>query len=166
MSSNTVYILALRHAHRTVIDAKDDNGLSEKGLGQASETADKILSKWGPERHWKLYSSPKRRCQETLYKLEKSLNTQAEVRIELDEQNTTEKSSDMKKRIIRILKEIDGTPGSYIFCSHGDWIPMLQTMLTGSSDIIYQADGILFSRGSAHENWQCEYVKLGGDTYD
>ncbi len=162
--STSCLIVALRHAHRTVGLPTEDNGLSPKGQAQTQRLTKAIIDKWGKSIKWKLLSSPKLRCQETLSLLEKELDLEIIVSPELDEQGPSESSIDMIQRISQFVENLESHRGNYILCSHGDWIPMFQEIIVGQSDSISKADALLFKKEAKNIKWSCSYLPLGSKT--
>lgn len=163
--SPKITLLAIRHAHRNVQSPRDDNGLSSKGLQQSKALSKAVLDRWGPNCNWILMSSPKRRCQETLEYLAENLKTDVIIDPALDEQSYNESNRDMTARIDRFLantlsKTEEIKSHFFIFCSHGDWLPLFQELLMGEGEAISKADAFLFEK-SEGTPWHCEYLKLG-----
>ncbi len=83
----SILVLLYRHAHRDLTDRSEDNGLSAKGIRQREELTRDFLGRWGTRGlRWKILSSPKLRCQETVEDIAASLGRTAEVWDLLDEE--------------------------------------------------------------------------------
>ncbi len=125
-------IVFVRHAHRNTSDRDADNGIDEKGEIQIRELAKSYENGKLPlgEIFW---TSPKKRCVETLQPLAKLQKIPLEIKAELDEQSSSEGSREFHNRINRFLEEIlaEATVSTIYLCSHGDVLPMLVDSLTG-----------------------------------
>lgn len=124
-------LILMRHAHRDTSHRESDNGLSEKGLKQATLLGkhwEKLLS----GKPFALLSSPKKRCQETLAPLADALGAKVKISALLDEQASTEGDVKFNRRIRDFLTAWDESENLItIACSHGDWIPQAIALLTG-----------------------------------
>ncbi len=122
MSKKT--LILIRHAHRDTGDGRTrDNGLSDKGKEQAREFRDAYLkNKFDPNALF--YSSPKKRCVETLEPLAKKLARDIEIDKLLDEQSDGESNYALTRRIDLFAAWVEQTEAqTVVACSHGDWIP-------------------------------------------
>jgi broad specificity phosphatase PhoE len=125
---STRKIVLLRHAHRDTTDRFLDNGLSEKGLKQAKAIASHFREHFA--KPTELLSSPKLRCQETLADYAEALSMEVEINNELIEQEATEASRDLEKRIVDYFKAWEESDKQFtVLCSHGDWIPIALYLL-------------------------------------
>lgn len=116
----TKYLILVRHAHRDTQDGRRlDNGLSEKGLAQAEEIAQTLIKKFGNEiKDASLYSSPKKRCIQTLEPLAKK------IKKEIVSDQDLEEGGRLIKKIQSFTETFEhGVSNIVIACSHGDWIP-------------------------------------------
>ncbi|MEK6578782.1 MAG: histidine phosphatase family protein [Bdellovibrionota bacterium] len=119
MTSGSVKTLVLiRHAHRDkVLGRAFDNGLSLKGFKQA-----KVLGKFFKSRFSArkpvLFSSPKKRCYETLFSISKKSGSEIKMLACLDE------GGDLDAKIAEFFTTFSELKENLIvICSHGDWIP-------------------------------------------
>jgi broad specificity phosphatase PhoE len=109
-------LLLVRHAHRDVTDRLLDNGLSARGREQAKALKTHFDSHYASQGGWRLFSSPRLRCRETVGVLGK-----IEIVRALDEQGD-ESHADFVTRIDAFLSGIKDA--RTVACSHGDWIPI------------------------------------------
>jgi phosphohistidine phosphatase SixA len=115
---NKILIL-VRHAHRDKDEGRElDNGLSERGRRQARALT-KFFAKAYPEANPVFLSSPKKRCRETLLKVESDPL--------LDE------GSNLEGRVAKFTAwwKTQG-PQFTVACSHGDWLPVCIEALSGA----------------------------------
>lgn len=132
----------LRHAHRDTSNRDLDNGLSKKGEEQAYRLGQYLQLRSqkeplliGSQSHW--FSSPKRRCIETISTLSNISANLPHFKIDhrLDEQQEKESKSEFRQRISMTLEESASRGYQAVFyCSHGDWISVA-TKLLGSGSI-------------------------------
>ena len=140
MNSKKTLIL-IRHAHRDTDDRTRDNGLSDKGQAQVKKLTHFAMKRLKSsefegidEKNNRplLFSSPKKRCQETMVMLAKELKLKVEVEPRVDEHHLLESHEGMIERIRAFLEHWEKKgPQVTIVCSHGDWIPMAIQLLTG-----------------------------------
>jgi broad specificity phosphatase PhoE len=131
-------LFIVRHAHRDKTQgASIDNGISEKGIKQAKKLTEFILEEIKDFKKDKigLFSSPKKRCLETLSFLSKKLDKEIEVLDLLNEGGMIEYKVE---EFIKWWKEQKNYE-VVIACSHGDIIPVLVYRLTGAQAIISKA---------------------------
>lgn len=121
-------LILVRHAHRDTGDGRNlDNGLSEKGKKQAELVKDYYITCFGDE-SMPLFSSPKKRCVETLQPLAKHLKQKIEVVQSVGEGN------DLFQRTEDFLLEwLARDIPVCIASSHGDWIPIFIERYAGFS---------------------------------
>jgi broad specificity phosphatase PhoE len=125
-----MHLVLIRHAHRDTTLRSRDNGLSEKGQKQAralarifeervAESASKI----------KLFSSPKKRCIETMQPIAVVDDLKIEINPLLDEQRDGENDTQFRARVGEFMsfvkKEFKGDDEWVLVCSHGDWLPLV-----------------------------------------
>lgn len=126
-------IVMVRHAHRDTSERESDNGLSQKGLEQVGTLVKAYRSGDLPKGRY-FFSSPKKRCQETLKPLSELARAPFEIANSLDEKQGSETENQFLHRIDDYLTEIkklcDKDSVIYI-CSHGDLIPVAIDLLTG-----------------------------------
>lgn len=132
-------LILVRHAHRDTSDRELDNGLSEKGREQAKGLVVVFKNKISKDGKIILFSSPKRRCIETLAPFSKKVDVKITVDPNLDEQKHTETAARFEKRLDSFLEFISGLQRKasrseevvIVACSHGDWLPIAIQKLTG-----------------------------------
>lgn len=126
-------LVLIRHAHRETKNGREqDNGLSSKGRRQVRKLFDFYFKRFPEVESPLLWSSPKRRCIETLLPLANKLEKKLINRKELDEQNAEESSKEFINRMESLLKEIRQSKKELIIlCSHGDWIPVFLKQVIG-----------------------------------
>lgn len=150
MKNERKTLILVRHAHRDTTYKEEDNGLSVKGIQQASILTEEIknqLSKLPLSQtalsEILLLSSPKRRCIETLQPLEHFLKTPILIHPLLGEQLHREDSFQFQKRIQTFFDQwIEKNPPLTIICSHGDWIPLAIKLLVGAEREINKGEWI------------------------
>jgi broad specificity phosphatase PhoE len=125
-------LVLIRHAHRDTAIRSKDNGLSDKGKGQARALKKYFASRFEkPQSVW-LVSSPKKRCLETLAPISAVGNYEIDVNPDLDEQGDGESMAKFEERIQHFIKEFQQMPQEMtLVCSHGDWLPMAVFHLLG-----------------------------------
>jgi broad specificity phosphatase PhoE len=135
-------LVFIRHAHRDTSKRAEDNGLSSKGKEQA-----KLLARFSKKRLDALdskdlkkvfiYSSPKKRCIETVEGIAKELSVKIIIDPDLDEQSADEGSGDLKRRckaFLARIKKMHSQSNEWVLCSsHGDWLPVALLEYTGCS---------------------------------
>lgn len=120
-------LFLIRHAHRDIESSRlTDNGLSEKGQAQALKLVKLFYRRLDLEDPM-FFSSPKKRCIETLTPLSKSFGKKVEVMDLLDE------GSSLFERIQEFIEWwMKNGPTCTVVCSHGDWIPECVYKMTGA----------------------------------
>lgn len=128
---NEKRIIIIRHAHRSKSrGAQIDNGLSTKGK-QQSETLGAFW-RWRALDQARFFSSPKKRCRETLQPLMTAQSSDLNVWDKLDEQQPKESSKDFRKRVETALRAAKKLPAeTVVLCSHGDWVDEASELLCG-----------------------------------
>jgi len=127
-------LIIVRHAHRETADGRaQDNGLSAKGRRQVRKLFDFYFKRF-PESETPLFwSSPKRRCLETLLPLANKLERKVVIKSELDEQGPKESLKELKSRINLMARDLKQSKKEVtLLCSHGDWIPLFFDALLGT----------------------------------
>jgi broad specificity phosphatase PhoE len=130
MGKDTQKIIFVRHAHRDTSERSMDNGLSEKGHRQAQELVAKYKAGDLPAGKT-FWTSPKRRCIETLSPISTAAGCKARVELLLDEQQEKETHGQFRQRIKSLISKIDEAELPLFLCSHGDLIPEAITALAG-----------------------------------
>jgi len=124
-------LLLLRHAHRDKDAGHDvDNGLSQKGRRQAKRLTERYLADLGGvfvPGDIKIYSSPKKRCIETVEGISDATGVSIEIQPLLDE---GERLKARARSFVEIWKR--SRKPLTIACSHGDWLPVMLLELTGT----------------------------------
>lgn len=122
-------LILIRHAHRNTEKQNQDNGLTDKGRGQA-ENAAQTLSRIFAGTQPTFQSSPKKRCMETLTPVAERFGSKVTRNPLLLEQEENESSTKFENRIRKFLNEWkEGTTEVTFICSHGDWLPVAAEML-------------------------------------
>ena len=129
-------LILIRHAHRDTEDPSLDNGLSPKGREQSQRLADFIqhyLEKEHKGEKPHFWSSPKKRCRETLEAVASRVGREIKVDPKLAEFSPIESRQDFESRMESFIDEwkYEGQP-LMVVCSHGDWIPDCILKLTGA----------------------------------
>jgi broad specificity phosphatase PhoE len=122
-------LIVVRHAHRDKSAGRDsDNGISPKGRKQAMRVLEHFKKEF-PGLHapvFKLLSSPKKRCVETVQPVAEAAKLKVHTSSLLDE------GPELEDRARKFLTEWkrEGS-GVTMICSHGDWIPLFLELATG-----------------------------------
>ncbi len=134
MKKNNRSLIIIRHAHRDTADRALDNGLSAKGKSQVSGLVTLSLKRFSEELRKDLdfFSSPKRRCTETLA----PICAKQKAKLSLDSlllECQPRESQAVYERRVRLWCDRWKKSGNLItvICSHGDWIPIAVRVLTG-----------------------------------
>lgn len=146
-------IVFVRHAHRHKLQTEEDNGLSEKGANQVARLVQLYKEGELPSGHV-FWTSPKKRCKETLKPL--ALQAEASLTIEdlLDEQRSDETSKDFQKRIEKLMKKVSTLDETIYLCSHGDLIPEAINFLSGTSVDLSKGEAVIMTEDDGH--WRLE----------
>jgi broad specificity phosphatase PhoE len=138
----TKTLVLIRHAHRDTTDRSADNGLSEKGVKQAAALLRYYVKAFGDEESKnkpRIFSSPKRRCVETVTSIAREAGVRVETSSEFLEQGTDESLADMRKRAEKFVEKWKAEKNQNeltIVCSHGDWLPAaLQAAMGGRVEL-------------------------------
>lgn len=130
-------LIILRHAHRDKSEGSSaDNGLSAKGKKQAKAAAEFFKSRFGqtPDLKPLLFSSPKKRCRETLEPLARKLEAEIEILPFLNEAHTANQL-DQNISEFRYFWDHRNEP-LIVICSHGDWIPRYLETVVGNPIVL------------------------------
>ncbi len=136
LNSMSKTLILIRHAHRDTEDPSRDNGLSEKGKNQVEDLV-RYFETWVKREHdgvkVKCFSSPKKRCVQTLEPVARVLDRHLEIDARISEVSPLETEFQVKARLESFLEEWR-TKNSEVtlVCSHGDAIPVMVQMLTGA----------------------------------
>jgi broad specificity phosphatase PhoE len=125
-----MHLVFIRHAHRDTSLRSRDNGLSEKGHKQARALARIFEERVSAEASKvRLFSSPKKRCVETLEPIANVDDLRIEVNALLDEQQDAENESKFRARVAEFMSfvksKFKGDDDWVLVCSHGDWLPLV-----------------------------------------
>src|SRR4051794_36350749 len=105
-AAETATLVIIRHAHRNkAFGAEADNGLSAKGRRQARAAA-RFFKKRFKGRKPNIFSSPKRRCRETLEPIAKLSGREIQI---VDCLNESESPTEIRHRILRFRKLLQGS---------------------------------------------------------
>ena len=127
-------LVLIRHAHRDTTHRSADNGLSEKGQKQAAALLRYYLKAFADDKP-RIFSSPKRRCTETVIGIAREQGVRIETSSEFVEQQPGESLGDLRKRAERFIEKWRGEKNAApltIVCSHGDWLPAALLAATGA----------------------------------
>jgi broad specificity phosphatase PhoE len=134
-------IVFVRHGHRDKPHPDGDNGLSPKGLAQVEDLKkDYKKDRLPPSTHF--WSSPKKRCTETLKPLSELAKGDFKIEKLLDEQQRSESSEKFQERIGTLIRKAMLIGETIYLCSHGDVIPEAIDLLTGKSIDISKGQAI------------------------
>ncbi len=147
-------LVLIRHAHRYTTLGRDlDNGLSIKGKKQRKRIA-RYFFKYHKEKTFLLFSSPSKRCVQTLASISRKSQKTIELDPQLGEQLPDESFQDFKKRIAVFLDTLQKKEEEmFLVCSHGDWIPVATSMLCGLEIQLNKGGWIEFE-------WEAGQVRL------
>lgn len=155
-------LILVRHAHRDKpFGQTHDNGLSPYGDRQAIELVQRLKIEI-KKTHKNLeslpvFSSPKKRCVETVKPLAEDLKVQVQVRDELDEGEA------VRTRAKAFLRSIDalGVP-VVVACSHGDWIPDFVSLFCEGISIHIEKAGYAVLEPLADDLSRFDLLKITG----
>jgi broad specificity phosphatase PhoE len=135
-------LILIRHAHRDTVDRAEDNGLSEKGRRQSIALARYYTKAFLSEESKdykgekpRIYSSPKKRCMETVAAIAREAGVRVEISQDLSEQRPEEDLASFKGRVEKFIEKWrdSKTPNRLtVVCSHGDWLPIALASATGA----------------------------------
>ena len=127
----TKTLVLIRHAHRNIDDRLRDNGLSERGVDQVKKLVKFYKNRFDGAKTT-IYSSPKKRCQETIGPIAKEAGVKFTIDERLDEHAGAENTALFMARMEEFLGvwKYEGSALTVV-CSHGDWIPTAVQKLTG-----------------------------------
>lgn len=123
-------IVFIRHAHRDTATRSEDNGIDEKGRSQVEELLKAFQLRKLPASQ-EFWSSPKKRCLETLEPLAQLNGAKIKIMNELDEQTNQESGKDFRERVSNFVHSLKEKSGVIYLCSHGDWLPEAIQDLSG-----------------------------------
>lgn len=153
-------LVMIRHAHRNTEERSRDNGLSEKGDAQVKRLLPFVSERWKGAKPT-FFSSPKKRCLQTLSPLAKAQGESLTIEARLDERGPLENDRDFLARLDEFLDawKYEG-PELTVVCSHGDVIPILIERLTKAQVGIKKAGycEIEWVSGSAYLTWLVQKV--------
>jgi len=156
------HLFVVRHAHRKVVDASSDNSLSKKGLKQVEALGQTLLPRLrNLESPYHFFTSPKKRCVETVQPLSEQINSRFAIEPKLDEQSFDETTEDFKNRLADFLEELMQTGPTAIICGHGDNLPILVEQITGITVNLEKSGWVELSR---EENvWKIDELRLSAN---
>lgn len=145
-------IILVRHAHRDKPNGHlEDNGLSVKGQLQSQalvSVLDSLITLSDPA-PLVVWSSKKVRCLETLRPW---LLTRSVKPVESD---LLTEGQDLWASALEVKRSFDADDfamkSTAVFCSHGDWIPLFVSLMTGKSLEIRKAGIIVLSSEDSYE---------------
>jgi phosphohistidine phosphatase SixA len=122
-------IVFLRHATRST-QGLGDSALNQTGLIQAANLPDLLVPRGPLPLPLQLYSSPRKRAQQTLGPLAAHTQVPIEVDMRLDERQQNESATDFEKRVlamIGLLEDLataapENSTGAIYVCTHLDWL--------------------------------------------
>ncbi len=138
-------LVFVRHAHRDISDRSLDNGLSEKGHEQVEDLLGDLDNGSLPQAKV-FWSSPKKRCQETLKPLSEAEEGQYSVEPLLDEQAPHENQKQFIERLGVLVKKLSQQKETTYLCSHGDVIPEVIFLLVGLHLDLGKGEAVIVSR--------------------
>jgi broad specificity phosphatase PhoE len=121
-------LILVRHAHRDKALPDADNGLSDRGKKQASLLS-KYFKRAFDDARPEIYSSPKKRCIETVEKIAKRAEREIQI---VDCLNESETQADLIRRVTEFMRLLQQSRAPLIVASsHGDWIPVFLDKILG-----------------------------------
>jgi phosphohistidine phosphatase SixA len=123
-----IFVL-LRHAHRDTSNRAADNGLSAKGKDQRRLLLEHFKSHFGKSKKVVLFSSPKKRCVETIQPIAEYLKADVVLSDLLMEGGA-------RGELLKRARRFFATPFKadiVVICSHGDWLPVALHELCGAT---------------------------------
>lgn len=128
-------LVLIRHAHRDTSKGREqDNGLDALGKKQRKELTKFFLKKFAHE-SIEIYSSPLKRCLQTVKKISENLNVPLYSALELTERGQLkrgESEREFQNRIGKFLGKVRRSKKEVVvLCCHGDWIPEALDKLIG-----------------------------------
>lgn len=155
-----------RHAKKN-FDSIDPD-LSQDGLKQALRILESVQKNELPTPQF-LFTSPKKRAQQTLSILQEELQIPLIIEPALDEQNSEEPSSAFRNRVIQFLtKDLPSKNINFAFlCTHLDWLEMFAAVaplkVDLSSEIIHIPPAHYYHVSLSREaNHPWDLLKKGG----
>jgi len=138
---NRPHLVFIRHAHRDKPIPDADNGLSQKGREQVEDLVKDYKKEHLPPSQV-FWSSPKKRCIETLKPITEQAKARLHIEKLLDEQQGAEGSQKFQERIEALIEKAQTEETTVYLCSHGDLIPEALDMLTGKFIDISKGEAI------------------------
>jgi broad specificity phosphatase PhoE len=123
-------IVVVRHAHRHKLEPDEDNGISEKGEEQVKELVESFRQGRLPLAK-EFWSSPKKRCVQTLEPMAAVALQKVKIEKLLDEQSHKESSREFGGRIASLVEKLQKASETLYISSHGDVIPEMINEMTG-----------------------------------
>lgn len=128
-------ICLIRHGNRD-LTSSSDNGLNSTGLALAKNLPSHLAPHGPFPVPSKLWSSPKKRAQETLTPLAKHLNQALKIDSALDERQNAETSVQFRTRVRNLLEQLEkqcSFADVVYLCTHADWLE--EAMITLPTDL-------------------------------
>lgn len=153
-------LIIIRHAHRDNTDHAKDNGLSDKGHDQVKKLV-KFVEKQLEGTIPQFFSSPKKRCMETLAPIAKAFGAKVDIDERLVEHGPAETSANYHARIDEFLDFFKHECADVtVICSHGDWIPVAVHQLTNAKVGLKKAGYIEmeYAQGECFLTWIVQKV--------
>ena len=138
-------IVFVRHGHRDKPVPDADNGLSEKGRGQVEDLL-KAFKKGQLPLSQNFWTSPKKRCVQTLQPLSDMANSPLIIENLLDEQKSGETQKAFQNRIEELLEKAEKLGETVYLCSHGDLIPEAIELMSGRSVDVSKGQALILKQ--------------------
>lgn len=136
------FLILIRHAHRDTSWPPTDNGLSDKGHEQLKHLRSYFKKRWEKGELFDFWSSPKKRCIETLEAVASVFGEKVQVEPLLDEQGGGESQKDLQFRVRAFLEKFSKEKNTWVCCTHGDWVPEFMGFL-GEGPMTLKKSGVL-----------------------
>jgi broad specificity phosphatase PhoE len=150
-------LIFIRHAHRDNARSEYDNGLSDKGLEQAQMIRDFFATRFETKSNFAFYSSPKKRCLETLKPLADALGHKVLIHAGLNECEMNEDYSAFRLRLEKGLESfLEMKTEINFFCSHGDVLPFLIHKILGIG--VEMKKGALIEIKQTQKNFELRWL--------
>jgi broad specificity phosphatase PhoE len=138
-------IVFVRHGHRDKPMPDADNGLSEKGRNQVEDLVKEFKKGTLPKSRF-FWTSPKKRCAETLKPLSDEAKAPLVIDELLDEQKSGESQTAFQRRIEKLIEKAEKLDAAVYLCSHGDLIPEAIELLAGKNVDVSKGQAIVLEK--------------------